>query len=79
MAIKFHWRGTKAIVAAKGKPNKKVKVYRAVPKGGTEINSGDWVTLSKEYAKMHGEKEDQKGASARAKESIVKADCDTRN
>ena len=38
-----------------GKPNKKVKVYRAVPKGVTEINSGDWVTLSKEYAKMHGE------------------------
>ena len=45
------------IEAAKGKPNKKVKVYRAVPKGVTEINSGDWLTLSKEYAKMHGERE----------------------
>ena len=31
----------KAIVAAKGKPNKRVKVYRAVPKGVTEINSHD--------------------------------------
>ena len=32
-------------------------MYRAVPKDEsiTSINPGDWVTLSKDYAKTHGE------------------------
>jgi len=37
------------------KPNANVKIYRAVPEGVTGINSGDWVTINKEYAKYHGE------------------------
>ncbi len=37
------------------KPNKKVTVYRAVPKGvKASITRGDWVTLTKEYAVQHG-------------------------
>ena len=38
------------------RPNKSVMVYRAVPNDlkGTKINKGDWVTISKEYAKDHG-------------------------
>lgn len=40
---------------AKGKPDYEVEVYRAVPKGVTDINSGDWVTTSKKYAENHGE------------------------
>ena len=40
----------------KDKPNAKVTIYRAVPKDVKgEINAGDWVTLTKEYAKDHGE------------------------
>ena len=41
----------------KGNPDAEVVMYRAVPKDEkiTSINPGDWVTLSKEYAKTHGE------------------------
>lgn len=36
-----------------GKPNAEVTVYRAVPEGVDEINPGDWVTTTKEYARDH--------------------------
>lgn len=39
---------------AKGKPDQKIKIYRAVPKGIEAINAGDWVTISPKYAKSHG-------------------------
>ena len=41
----------------KGNPDAEVTMYRAVPnnKDITDINAGDWVTLSKDYAKTHGE------------------------
>jgi hypothetical protein len=41
----------------RGNPNAEVTMYRAVPKDEkiTKINEGDWVTLSKDYAKVHGE------------------------
>lgn len=41
----------------KGNPDAEVTMYRAVPnkKEITDINIGDWVTLSKDYAKTHGE------------------------
>ena len=41
----------------KNKPNAMVTMYRAVPKdsGISTINNGDWVSLSKTYAKEHGE------------------------
>jgi hypothetical protein len=43
--------------SVRGKPDAEVTIYRAVPKNETikDINAGDWVTLSKEYAKTHGE------------------------
>ena len=47
-----------AIAAVRrGEKNVKVKVYRAVPTSVKEGNlrNGDWVTPSKDYAKMHGE------------------------
>ena len=39
-----------------GKKDVKIKVYRAVPTSVKEskLRNGDWVTLSKEYAEMHG-------------------------
>jgi len=40
---------------ARGNPDLEVPIYRAVPKGVTDINKGDWVTTSKEYARLHGE------------------------
>ena len=41
----------------RGNPDAEVTMYRAVPKdaGIEAINKGDWVTLSKDYAKNHGE------------------------
>lgn len=42
------------IMKARGNPNMMVTIYRAVPKNVSEINSGGWVTLSKNYAKKHG-------------------------
>ena len=44
-----------AAYRAKNKPDAEVTIWRAVPKGVTDINSGDWVTTSKTYAKNHGE------------------------
>ena len=44
-----------AAYKAKGKPDAEITVYRAVPKGVKNINSGDWVTTSKRYAQDHGE------------------------
>lgn len=41
----------------KGNPNATVTVYRAVPKNVEQqsLNSGDWVTISRDYARQHGE------------------------
>lgn len=41
----------------RGNPEAEVTMYRAVPKSKdiTSINIGDWVSLSKDYAKNHGE------------------------
>jgi hypothetical protein len=41
--------------AVKGLPDSEVVTYRAVPLDVNDINPGDWVTTSKEYAVQHGE------------------------
>jgi hypothetical protein len=40
----------------RGKPDAEVTVYRAVPKDEKikDINAGDWVTINKQYADLHG-------------------------
>jgi hypothetical protein len=43
------------IQSARGNPNKKIRVYRAVPESVDEMQSGNWVTTVREYAKQHGE------------------------
>lgn len=45
-----------AMHQARGKPNKKVKIYRAMPADSVHhgIQQGNWVTTSKEYARQHG-------------------------
>lgn len=47
----------KVFSQVKGNPDAQVTIYRAVPKRTKEskINSGDWVTVSKEYAMEHGD------------------------
>lgn len=40
----------------KGNPDAKITIYRAIPEDiDADINAGDWVTITKEYAKEHGE------------------------
>ena len=44
------------ITKAKNNPDREVSIYRAVPDEDniTNINEGDFVTLSKKYAELHG-------------------------
>lgn len=46
------------IQTARGQPDKLIKIYRAVPKNleNVDINDGDWVTINKKYAEIHGER-----------------------
>jgi len=43
--------------SVRGNPDAVVTMYRAVPKNKdiSSINAGDWVTLTRDYAKTHGE------------------------
>tara|TARA_R110002126_G_scaffold73946_2_gene184538 strand:- start:5696 stop:7855 length:2160 start_codon:yes stop_codon:yes gene_type:complete len=45
----------KVLQSMRGKPDEPVSIYRAVPKGVTDINAGDWVTVNRDYAVSHGE------------------------
>jgi hypothetical protein len=46
----------KILNSIKGKPDTEISVYRAVPNDAdSKLNSGDWVTVNKKYAAMHGE------------------------
>ena len=53
---KFDRESFDVIQSVKGNPEAEVTIYRAVPNEDNinTINSGDFVTLSKEYADMHG-------------------------
>lgn len=51
IATKESYRVLKTI---QGNPDAEVTIYRSVPHGIDKINDGDWVTLSKTYAKEHG-------------------------
>jgi hypothetical protein len=46
------------IQSFKGRPDRPVTIYRAVPKDvpkGQGINKGDWITTDRQYAKEHGQ------------------------
>ena len=47
---------------AAGNPDAEITIYRSVPKGVTEINAGDWVGLSEDYVKQHGNAHVDNGA-----------------
>lgn len=42
--------GIQQLLRASGNPGQLVQVWRAVPRGVTHINPGDWVAISPEYA-----------------------------
>jgi hypothetical protein len=46
-----------AFKSVRGNPKAEITAYRAVPLDASQsaLNSGDWVTVSKDYAKSHGE------------------------
>jgi hypothetical protein len=51
-------RGTvKILQSLRGNPGKEILVFRAVPKDApsSALTEGDWVTVNKQYAIMHGE------------------------
>ena len=43
-----------SLLRAKGRPQASIDIYRSVPQGVRSINTGDWITTSREYAKQHG-------------------------
>ena len=65
----------------KGKPDATVEIYRAVPEGvSDEINPGDWVTLTKDYAEEHGQgplKGDYKIIKKKVKASDIYTNADS--
>lgn len=60
-----------AIKRMKGKPDMEITIYRASPKN--ELNTGDWVTLSKNYAKEHAEAQGTDGEKFLVNKFKVKA------
>lgn len=50
---KADMESAKVIHSVKGKPDAEVAIYRGAPESVDEINDGDWVSLSKAYAKEH--------------------------
>lgn len=42
------------ILATAGRPDALVTIYRCVPVGVHEINTGDWVSIVESYARRHG-------------------------
>ena len=42
-----------AILSARSNPEAEITIYRGVPTDVNQINAGDWVTLSPDYAAMH--------------------------
>lgn len=51
--LAYDQKALNVIRGMKGKPEKEVTIYRSVPKEVTEINPGDWVATTREYARDH--------------------------
>lgn len=48
----------RVIKQVRGKPDAMVTIYRAVPPGVTQIETGNWVTISENYARQHAMNDD---------------------
>jgi len=51
--FKGHHQAISQAMRARGNPDARVLLFRAVPKGVRDINTGDWVTTSRQYAREH--------------------------
>lgn len=51
--LPFDRKAIDIIRSMKGNPDKEITIYRALPKGVKDINAGDWVATTKEYAEQH--------------------------
>lgn len=51
---KFDYDAESVVRRLRGKPDARVQICRAVPKGVKTINPGDWVSITKGYARQHG-------------------------
>jgi len=47
------WDAWHRIRSSRNKPEKRWPIFRAVPKGVRVINPGDWIAITREYAKDH--------------------------
>jgi len=56
--VDYDQKAINIIQGMKGKPERPVTIYRSVPKSVKSINSSDWVTTTREYAKQHMEGEE---------------------
>ena len=48
------WEAIGIIRASLNKPDRRLWIYRAVPRGVRNFNTGDWVSITKSYARDHG-------------------------
>ena len=53
MSEKSSQESMSVLQKVRGNPNAEITIYRATP--GSKINRGDWITLSKSYAKWHNQ------------------------
>lgn len=55
-----YWDSASKIMKARGNPEHKVRIYRALPgdHAGKGFNTGDWVSTSKDYARLHARQND---------------------
>ncbi len=54
----YEYEAMQKMKAVRGKPDAKIWIYRAVPSDVKEnkVRNGDWITVSKEYAELHGKR-----------------------
>jgi hypothetical protein len=50
---RYHRETRQALMKVRGKPDALMRMYRAAPHGVEHINTGDWVTPSEQYARVH--------------------------
>lgn len=64
----------RALLGARGCPDARVTVFRAVPPGTETINAGDWVTTSRAYAAQHAIRDNDPAHDWLVLSLVVRAD-----
>jgi len=82
MSEPSNWEAHNILGRIRNNPEAKVRIYRSLPAEEAHhgIKPGDWVSISKEYARQHGKQEDPKDdwpvirATVKAKDLFTDAD-----